>query len=363
MNKKEKDNETERVGKTASSVLGLKKLLLPSLMVLLATLLIIAAVLFREEEEKRRSKTLYGYFDTVSVIYDYSGGSEEGFSARCRTVEDIFDYYHGLLDVYNNRDSENGLYEINEKAGKEPVKVPEELIAFLEFSIEAHRLTGGEVNIALGGVTLLWHQCRMEATANPEAAKIPDSEALAEAALHTDITKIVIDKENSTVFLADEKMRLDPGAIGKGYAAERAAEALVGAGADGLVLDVGGNIRAVGKKPSGEGFTTGIKDPFGNGGYTDVVEIEDSSAVTSGGYERYYYVGENRYHHIIDKDTLTSPEYFASVTVLTKDSGLADALSTALFCMSYEEGAELINDFDGVEAIWINHDGSVVRSY
>lgn len=346
-----------------------KKYLLPVLMVILATLLIVAAVVFRDEvvssgegRDTRRSRTLYGYFDTVSTIYDYSEDTDAEFLERVATVEQTLAFYHGILDVYSDAEDAVGLYEINKNAGVAPVVVSEELIDFIEFSKEAYRLTGGEVNIAMGAVTKLWHECRITATYNPSLALLPDAAELAEAAKHCDIDKIIIDREASTVYLADGQMRIDAGAIGKGYATERAAQRLADMGAVGYALDIGGNLRVIGAKPSGKPFSTGIKNPNGESGYIHVIEVADSSAATSGGYERYYYVGDKRYHHIIDKDTLTSPDTFASVTVATVDAGLADALSTALFCMSYEEGRALADSLDGVKVIWVYHDGTVVES-
>ena len=158
-------------------------------------------------------------------------------------------------------------------------------------------------------------------------------------------------------------MSLDVGAIGKGYAVERTAEKLAEAGAEGYVLDVGGNLRIIGTKPSGDGFKMGIKDPFDkDGGYSKILVIADTSGVTSGGYERYFTVDGKKYHHIIDKDTLSPADKFASVTVITPDSGLADALSTALFCMDEAVGLSLVESLGQVEAVWVRNDGSVVCS-
>jgi len=90
------------------------------------------------------------------------------------------------------------------------------------------------------------------------------------------------------------------------------------------------------------------------------VELKDTACVTSGVYERFFNVDGKQYHHIIDKDTLYPAEYFLSVSIITRDSGLADALSTALFCMSYEDGKELVNGLEGVEVIWIDHGGNML---
>ena len=123
---------------------------------------------------------------------------------------------------------------------------------------------------------------------------------------------------------------------------------------------MGGNIRIIGAKPDGSGWVTGIRDPAGGDkDFAISLRLKDTACVTSGVYERYFVVDGQRYHHIIDKDTLYPAGDFASLTVLTKDSGLADALSTALFCMSYEQGLALAKQMEGVEVLWIFPDGGI----
>lgn len=103
----------------------------------------------------------------------------------------------------------------------------------------------------------------------------------------------------------------------------------------------------------------GIENPFpGEGGYLHTLRIAGQNLVTSGSYQRYYTVNGRDYHHIIDPDTLMPADYFASVTVLADDSGKADALSTALFNLPYEAGKELAESLDGVEAFWVEPDGT-----
>lgn len=333
-------------------------------MVILATLLILSMILFRDDgSENKRQKTLYGFFDTFATVYNYSEDSDEEYIKNYQLVEATLAHYHELFDIYNSHEGVAGLYEINRNAGVAPVEVQEDLIKFLEYCKEIHSLTKGETNIAMGAVLSLWHECRSDAVKNPSKARLPDPDALSEAAEHCDIDDLIIDRENSTVYIADEKMSLDVGAIGKGYAVERAAEALSRQGVSGYVLDVGGNIRIVGDRPSGEGYRTGIKDPLApEGGYSLILTLSDTSTVTSGGYERYYVVDNKKYHHIIDKDTLMPADHFASVTVITDDSGLADALSTALFCMDGKSGLELVESIDVVEAVWVKADGEVIKS-
>lgn len=341
----------------------IKKLIVPALMALLAVLLVLAMFLPDGGDAEKRQRSFYGLFDTVGYVMDYSNDSDQRFAENYELAHKVLEHYHRLFDIYGDHDGVSGLYDVNKNAGIAPVRVSSELIDFLEFSKEVYTLTGGEVNVVMGAVLSLWHDCRELAAFDPTGAKIPDAESLSEAAKHCDINKLIINREESTVYLEDERMSLDVGAVGKGYAVEMAAKRLAEAGADGYVLDVGGNIRIIGDKPSGDGFRTGIKNPLdSNGGYVKILTLSDTASVTSGGYERYYTVDGKRYHHIVDKDTLHPAERFASVTVITPDSGLADALSTALFCMDVEAGLSLVESLEDVEAVWVAPDGGAVCS-
>ena len=229
------------------------------------------------------------------------------------------------------------------------------MVEFLEYSREIHDLTGGNVNIAMGSVLSIWHKYR------EIGAEIPPMNALTEANLHTDITKMVINFEDSTVYLADAKMSLDVGAIAKGYACQKIAEQLEAAGYSSYVLDLGGNLKAIGAKPDGTSWRTAVKNPdiASSEPYIYYFDIADTSVVTSGDYQRYYTVNGVRYHHIINKDTLMPADYFSSVTIITKDSGRADGLSTALFNMDYDSGLALATSIGGVAVVWVTKDGQV----
>ena len=313
------------------------------------------------KEPKTQARSYYEYFDTVSVIFSYAGDSEAEFAANCEAASALLGEYHELFDIYYEYAGVNNLMTVNKNAGIAPVPVDERLIDFLLYAKEMHALTKGAVNVAMGAVLRLWHDAREDASDDPENAYIPSAQDLAEAANHTDIDKLIIDREAGTVYLEDPEMSLDVGALGKGYATEKAAQLLMERGAVSYVLNIGGNIRAMGEKVTGEGWTTGITNPDKSSDESFVcrVVIKDSSLVTSGNYERFYTVDGKRYHHIIDPATNMPAEYFSSISVFTRDSGLADALSTALFCMSYEDGARLIDSLEGVDALWVSHDGSL----
>ena len=313
-----------------------------------------------ETKRDPQGMAYFSYFDTVSYVYSYAEDSAEEFEARSAEVSAVLYRYHQLFDIYHEYSGINNLCTVNRLAGGEPVTVERELIDFLLYARDLYDRTGGEMSIMLGAVLSIWHDYRTEATDDPSAARLPTEEELSEAARHTDISLLEIDTENSTVRLTDPKASIDVGALGKGYATQKAAERLEALGVSSYVLNIGGNICIIGSKPNGDGWTTGVRDPREpDGPYAATLNLADTSCVTSGNYERYYTVDGVRYHHLIDKDTLWPAEHVASLTVITKNSALADALSTALFCMPYEEGLALAESFEDVEVLGVFSDGTV----
>jgi thiamine biosynthesis lipoprotein len=313
----------------------------------------------REDSPQTQGRVNFTFFDTVSYVYSYAGDSQEVFEANVNSVFEILGEYHRLFDIYYEHSGVTNLRTLNKNAGGEAMVVDEKLIDFLLYAKELYEVTDSEMNIMMGSVLRLWHDCREEASASPSNAKIPAMDKLTEAAKHTDISLLEIDEENMTVFISDPDASIDVGALGKGYATEKAAEYLRSVGAESYVLNIGGNIRIIGHKPDGGSWGTGIKDPSDTSRYATTINIANTSCVTSGDYERFFTVGGKRYHHIIDKDTLMPSEFFSSVTIITSDSGLADALSTALFSMSYEDGLALVSSLSGVEVLWILPSGEL----
>ena len=310
-----------------------------------------------------KGKVYYTYFDTVSYVYDYAGDSAERFDDRSAEVSHILMEYHQMFDIYHEYSGVTNLCTINKNAGGEALEVDPRLVDFLLCARDMYALTDGEMNVCLGPVLRLWHDCREQAEEDPRSAAIPSEEALEEAYRHTDIALLEIDPEKNTVRLADPEASLDVGALGKGYATERAAEYLEEQGAAGYVLNIGGNIRCIGDRPDGSGWGTAIRSPDNSSAdFACRIRIRDTACVTSGVYERYFTVHGTRYHHIIDRDTLFPAAYFDSLTVVTRDSALADALSTALFCMPQEEGEKLAKEIGGVEVLWIYPDGEQVST-
>lgn len=326
-------------------------------------LLCFVGLAFTARPIKRFEAQFLNVFDTVSKIIGYSK-SREDFTEMVTLMEKELTEYHQLYDIYNEYPGIHNLKTVNDQAGIQPVEVDERILDLLEFSKQAYELTDGKVNVACGSVLSLWHEARVKGTNDPLHASLPDPEALKEAALHTRMEDVVIDREKGTVFLKDPEMRLDVGAVAKGYAVEQVCLSMEQAGYDHVLLSVGGNVRAVGIRGDGTKWVVPVESPYETaaGGYLCTVLLDGMSLISSGDYQRYYTVDGETYHHIIDPDTLMPAGYHRAVTVLCRDSGLADTLTTGLFLMTLEEGQKLVEAMDGVEAVWAEPDGDVLYS-
>ena len=313
---------------------------------------------------QRFSTSFLDVFDTASTIVGYAV-NQRTFDQQADDYHDLLARYNQLYDIYNEYDGINNLKTVNDNAGIAPVTVDQEIIDLLLFGKEIYEFSDGRVNICFGSVLEIWHDYREDGLNHPEEAELPPVDLLQQAAEHTDINSLVIDQQASTVYLEDPEMRLDVGAIAKGYAVAQATEAIVEDGMENAAFSIGGNVSTVGWKEGKEGnnWVIGLENPDRTAeDYLLTVSISDLSVVTSGNYQRYYTVDGKQYHHIIDPDTLMPAEYMQAVSVITKDSGFADGLSTMLFLMPVEDGLELVEGMDGVEALWVDMDGTVVTS-
>ncbi len=303
----------------------------------------------------------FDYFDTVSIIVGYEETKEE-FDANCKEVKDLLSEYHKLYTIYNAYEGVNNLCAVNKTVNGEHqmLEVDEKIIDMLGYAKEMYEKTNGKLNVAMGSVLSIWHNYRENGINNPADASLPTKDELEAAKGHTNIDDVIIDYDKKTVFLSDSEMKLDVGAIAKGYAVEKVAEYMSEKGMNGYSLNIGGNIRIVGQRYDGKKWKVGIENPDTTdteNPYIEYLMLEDMSVVTSGTYQRYYEVDGKRYHHIIDPVTLFPGENYMSVTIVCKNSALGDALSTALFTMSYEEGLKLIESYEDAEAMWVMPNG------
>ena len=302
---------------------------------------------------KQYTATFLNLFDTVTTIIGVAE-SEEILQKQAQAIHDELQFYHQLFDIYHDYDGLVNLKTVNENAGKEPVSVDPVIIELLLDCKEYYRLTDGKVNVAMGSVLEIWHDARTDGIRDPQNAALPNMEKLLKAAEHTGIDSIVIDEKASTVFITDAETRLDVGAIAKGWATQRAAENAP----EGMLISVGGNVCATGPKTeSGTPWVIGIQDPDQPDRNLHAVYLPKGNVVTSGDYQRTFWVEGKAYHHIIDPQTLMPASYWRSVSIVCDNSGLADALSTGLFLMDREQGEKLAQQC-GADVLWVAVDGT-----
>lgn len=315
--------------------------------------------------QKNEKYTTYSfdYFDTVTTVVGYAKSQEEFDRISSDILSELAEY-HRLFTVYQRYEGLENLCTVNElvDGAHRTVSVDRRIIDLLLYAKQMYRLTDGKVNVAMGSVLSIWHDYREAGRSDPTTAQLPPIEQLRQAAEHTDIEQLIIDEQECTVTLKDPAMRLDVGAIAKGYAVEMVARSLQSKGIEGYVINVGGNVRTVGPKGDGQPWTVGIENPQEGEPYLAYLEIADLSLVTSGSYQRYYIVNGENYHHIIDPVTLMPAEGYRSISIVCQSSAMADALSTALFCMPQEQGQDLIRSLPDVEAMWVMKDGSIYFS-
>ena len=322
-------------------------------MLLLGTLLGGCAA---QKTPKRYEQVFLDVFDTVTtvVVYDVS---EQHANTQMEELHALLLHYHQLYDIYHAYDGMNNLYTVNQNAGIAPVVVDDSILDMVEYAQKMDLITNGRMNIAMGSVLTIWQSYRDAGTEQPDAAALPPMADLQAANAHTSIDSLVADRAAGTLYLSDPEARLDVGAVAKGYAAQKAIEAMEAAGVSSMLLSVGGNVCSIGTRQDGTGWKVGIRDPYSDGNLC-VVQVAGQNVVTSGTYERFYTVDGKQYHHIIDPATLMPSVLYDSVTVISEDSGLADALTTGLFCMPLDEGMALIQSLPDTEALWVLPDGT-----
>ena len=331
---------------------------------LLLCVLALAAAFPGHADMNKYNSVFMDTFDTVITLIGFAD-SQKTYDAWSEAVHQQYIYMHKLFDTYHSYESEGivSVYTLNQKAAKEPVRVDPILYGLLKFSKSHYEACQGQTNVAMGSVLSIWHNYRDAGLSDPLHAELPPMDALQAAVPHTDIDNLILDDENMTVYFADPQMKLDVGAIAKGYATEIVSQMLLSGEMNSFIISAGGNVR-LGNPPldGRKGWGVGIQDPDGAiFGMSDIVEtlfLANSSVVTSGDYQRFYTVDGKNYHHLIDPDTLMPADHFRSVSIITEDSGWADMLSTAAYLMPYEQSRAFIESLDGVEAMWIFPDGS-----
>jgi thiamine biosynthesis lipoprotein len=275
-----------------------------------------------------------------------------------RAPEAIFTRVFEEMQVIEDKMSlsyEGGeIMAVNSAAGEHPVIVSRETFGVVEAGLQYSQLSGGAFDITIGPLVRLWG-------IEPGEGEVPPQAAIEDRLSLVDYRNVVLDREEMSIFLTEPEMAIDLGAIAKGYAGDKAADMLENSGVGHALLDFGGNIVTVGRKPDGSRWRIGIQNPEDDRGrYLGILEVGEAAVVTSGVYERYFIQDGVRYHHILDTDT-GYPVWngLSSATVIAGQSTAADALSTAVFSLGLVDGLDLVERLPDVEAIMVAEDGTV----
>lgn len=284
------------------------------------------------------------HFDTVINIKLYDT-DDTGLLENCFKFCDEFE------QTVSRTLEASEIYKINHAEGK-PIEVSDVTIELLQKGIEYGELTSGKFDITIAPLSELW-----DFKNNP--GKLPTQNEIVEALSHVNYKNIII--EGNTVTLTDPKAAIDLGGIAKGYMADQLKEYLISEGVNSGLINLGGNMLAIGTKPDGSDFNIGIQKPFDKQGTAITsVKTNDSSVVSSGVYERYFELNDRIYHHILDTEKgFPYDNGLLSVTILSSESVDGDALSTACFALGLDEGMKLINSLENTEAIFITNDYAI----
>jgi thiamine biosynthesis lipoprotein len=259
------------------------------------------------------------------------------------------------MTINNAETSE--IIALNDASGKKEVKLSPDTFYVLEKGKQYSELFEGKFDITIGPVVKLWN-------IGTDYAAVPEKSKLEEALKLVDYNKLIINKENLTAKLEEEGMKVDLGAIAKGYAADEVARVLKENEVKHAIINLGGNIMTLGNNPNGSPWKIGIQDPFNpRGDFLGIISIEDQTVVTSGTYERYFEENGKKYHHILSPDTGYPVENnLYSVSIVTDNSIDGDGLSTTALLIGLEEGLKLIEGLEHVEAIFVTSDKKVYVS-
>ncbi len=298
-------------------------------------------------EPLAQSELLLG---TVCKITIYDKPSDEAFNAAFKRIKEIEDRMSIRIDT-------SEISQVNARAGIGPVVVSADTFTVVEQALVSAAQSSGAFDPTVGPLVQAWD-------IGGDNARRPPQEEIDSLLPLIGYDRVVLNAENSSIFLEDPRMMLDLGGIAKGYAADEVANVLTAHGVRSAIVNLGGNVRTLGSKPDGSAWRIGIQNPEEErGGYLLILQFAEMSLVTSGPYERFLELDGVVYHHILDTRTgYPVDSDFTSVSIITPKSFIADALSTAVYSLGLSKGMELINSLKDVEAICITRSNEIYLS-
>ncbi|BDR69448.1 FAD:protein FMN transferase [Clostridium tetani] len=298
------------------------------------------------KEEKVITKENY-LLDTLIQLKVYGKNSEKATNEAMDAISDID-------DIMSPTKPTSDVVKINNNAGKDFVKINENTLEVIKTSIKYSKLSKGNFDITVGPLVKLWG-------IGTENARVPSKEEIDTTLKLINYENVLIDEKNKSIKLKSPKEAIDLGGIAKGFAGDKAREILENKGIKSAYLNLGGNIVTIGNKTDGTPWNIGIQDPLSDRGeYFGIVRVSNKSVVSSGNYERFFIKDNKRYHHILNTKTgYPSESGILSSTIISDKSIDGDALSTITFILGLEKSMEIIENIDGVDAIFVTTDKKV----
>lgn len=252
-------------------------------------------------------------------------------------------------------DQKSQTSKINQNAGIQAVKVDKELFDLISRSIAISSVTDGAFDISYASMDRIWKF-------DGSMTQMPTEQEIQKSVAKVGYQKIILNPENQTVFLTQEGMKIGFGAIGKGYAADKAKDLLISKGVISGIINASGDMNTWGKQADGTEWKVAITNPMNKNNAFALLPLKQGAVVTSGDYEKYVKFDGIRYAHIINPKTGYPSQGIISVTVFAPSAELADALATSIFVMGVEVGVDRVNQLPNVECIIIDTDGNIYQS-
>ena len=265
-------------------------------------------------------------------------------------IESALDEIHNVDDLMSDFKEDSEITRVNNNAFARPVKVGPATFEVLKKSVEISNLTDGAFDITVGPLVKLFRIAK-------DTGNAPTPDQIADAKAKVGYEKLVLNDDEKTVRFTIQGMSLDLGAIAKGYAVDRAIQAMQQHGALGAMVDIGGDVRCFGTPPKGkETWIIGLQDPNTDAGPALLLKlkIENAAVTTSGDYQQYAIIDGKRQSHILDRKTGKSSQGLASVTIIAENATTADALATAVTVLGPQKGLDLIEGIPNTEAFLIS---------
>ncbi|WP_373297423.1 FAD:protein FMN transferase [Aquimarina muelleri] len=302
---------------------------------------------FSQQIHKRTLKLMGSRFD-ITVVAEDSVQAKQYINTAIKEIQRI----ESLISSWS-KDSQTSL--INNNAGITPIKVDKELFDLISRAIQISKLTDGAFDISYASMDKIWKF-------DDSMVEIPSNKEIEASVAKVGYSNIILDKDQSTVFLKLKGMKIGFGAIGKGYAADKAKKLLIAIGVDAGIINASGDMNTWGKQPDGSDWKVAITNPLNKNNAFALLPVINKAVVTSGNYEKYVVLGNKRYSHIIDPRTGYPSTGIVSVSVFAPKAELADALATSVFVMGIETGLNRINQLAGVECIIVDEQGKIHTS-